>query len=545
MELVERLQAENARLKSSLTLLASQVDERTAEAEKLRGSMERLKLEHDALVIRLTAELVALKRQLFGPKAERIRTAEAQQSLFAILEDLGRLQRGDVAAGDRAEALVRVGEETSTHLDYRPASVIKVQVVRPKYLPPEQVGVSAADARVMAASLEGVKQVTAPNQDEAVAPGVNFIVAEPPEMPIQKGLAGPGLLALVLVMKYADHLPLFRQSGIFRRQGVKLSRSTLCDFVQGCFKLLSPLVGSMWEDAKAHSPLLLTDAAGFLVLEKERCRRGHFQVFVAPARHVLFAYLKQNNGPALAELLKGFAGKLLCDASAVIHETLRRTPAIVEVNCWAHARRWLYRALGSSSNLALVGIGFIGQLYDAHDASVDLATGLVDGRKRRELAQPILDKLKAWLASERPRQVAHSPIEVAMGYIERQWLGLTRFLDDGTLRLDNNISELELRHQKVGSKNWLFCATDGGAEWNATAVSLIASCRMHDIEPLAYLRDVLTLLPSWKKSRILELAPVNWRQTLEKPETGEQLHRLQLINYDLDHSRLSERDPAL
>jgi hypothetical protein len=187
--------------------------------------------------------------------------------------------------------------------------------------------------------------------------------------------------------------------------------------------------------------------------------------------------------------------------------------------------------------LALVCIGFIGQLYDAHDASVDAATGVVDTAKRRELAQPILDKFKAWLVTERPKQVAHSPIEVAMGYIERQWVGLTRFLDDGTLRLDNNLSELELRHQKVGSKNWLFCATDGGAEWNATVVSLIASCRMHDIEPLAYLRDILTLLPSWKKSCILELAPVNWLQTLEKPETREQLHRLRLINYDLEHPR--------
>jgi hypothetical protein len=100
----------------------------------------------------------------------------------------------------------------------------------------------------------------------------------------------------------------------------------------------------------------------------------------------------------------------------------------------------------------------------------------------------------------------------------------------------NNPSELALRHQKVGLKNWLFCATDGGAEWNAVVVSLLASCRMHDIEPIAYLRDVLTLLPSWPKHRVLELAPANWRETLEKPETREKLKGLQLIRYDRDHS---------
>jgi hypothetical protein len=157
----------------------------------------------------------------------------------------------------------------------------------------------------------------------------------------------------------------------------------------------------------------------------------------------------------------------------------------------------------------------------------------------KALAQPVLDDFLAWIRQERPKLVPHSPIEVAMGYIERQWVGLTRFLDDGGLRLDNNPSELALRHQKVGQKNWLFCATDGGAEWNAVVVSLLASCRMHAIEPLAYLRDLLILLPAWPKSRVLELAPANWRETLEKPETQEKLKGLRLIRYDLDHARPS------
>jgi transposase len=596
-ELLDALRKENEWLKSSLATLAS----RAAGAE---SALEKLRQEHESVVVRLTTELMVLKRQLFGPKAERLRHADAQQSFFGILEDLGRLQRGEVDAEGRVEAmlgelrdeatpraagevsttrlpkkvakkaaphgrqkldesnlpvetivieplerklpdgekLVKVGEAVSSHLDYRPSSIIRVEVRRPKYLRPEEAGTCAASAKgaaLVSAEDPGLEMAIETTETAAPQSLVKVLVAQPPELPISKGMAGPGLLALVLVMKYADHLPLYRQARIFLRQGVKLTRSTLCGFVQGCYFLLKPLVEAMWEDAKANSPLILTDAAGFLVLAKEKCRRGHFQVFIAPGKHVLFSYLKENNGPAVAALLKGFPGKLLSDASSIYHETYRQTPSVIEVNCWAHARRGLYKALASARDLALIGIGFIGQLYDAHDAAVDQATGLVDAAKRKALAQPILGDLEAWLGRERPKQVPGSPIEVAMGYIQRQWAGLTKFLDDGTLRLDNNPSELELRHQKVGAKNWLFCATDGGAEWNAVVVSLIASCRMHNIEPLAYLRDLLTLLPSWNQLQLLELAPVNWRRTLEKPETQEKLKRLQLIRYDVDHAALN------
>jgi transposase len=599
VEPIGALQAETEQLKK---LLASV----RLENGELRATLGKIQQEHEAVVIRLTAELLALKRQLFGPKAERIRNADAQQSFLDILVELGRLEKGDVAAGYRAEAalgelreeaaaastesaterlperkkrkakphgrqklvesnlpvekivlepierklpggeeLVKVGEEVSSHLDYRPSSIVRVEVTRPKYMRPEEVGTCAASAKVHPllparlieeASWAPTSASTSASSGD-VAPLVKVMIAEPPELPIPKGIAGPALLALVLVMKYEDHLPLYRQARIFLRQGVHLARSTLCGLVQGCYELLRVLVEAMWVDAKANSPLLLTDACGVLVLAKERCRRGAFQVFIAPGRHVFFAYLKENNGDAVANLLEGFVGKLISDASSVYHETYRREPGVIEISCWSHARRGFYKALASARELALIGIGFIGQLYDAHDGAVDPATGLADAAKRKALAQPVLDDFFAWVRRERPRLVPHSPIEVAMGYIERQWVGLTRFLEDGTLRLDNNPSELALRHQKVGLKNWLFCATDGGAEWNAVIVSLLASCRMHGIEPIAYLRDVLTLLPSWPKSRALELAPAYWRETLEKPETREKLKGLQLIRYDLDHTQ--------
>lgn len=563
------------------------------ELESERAAREALRVAHESLVVRLTTELSILQRRVFGQKAERLRNAEAQQSFLDILRELGLLKAGDVEAGERAEALVgdlrdealapsppaghadgkddgrkkkkakphgrrkpedskvpverivlepvertlpggealqRIGEETVSYLDHRPGSVVRVEVIRPKYLRPQDVGTSSASTLMTPeADLAG-------GNTEKPAALVKFCIADAVALPISKGLAGAALLAHVLVMKYADHIPLHRMERIFLRDGVHLARSTLCGFVQGSVTLLRHIVEAMWLDAKANSPLILTDACGVLIRQKDRCRRGHFQVFIAPARHVFFAYLKENNGAAVAALLKGFQGKLQSDASAVYHETFRREPILIEVGCWAHARRGMYNALLTHKALALVGIGFIGELYDAQDQATDPLTGLVDGAKRRALALPVLEKLMAWIQRERPGCVPHSPMETALGYIERQWTPLRRFLDDGTLRLDNNPSELALRHQKVGENNWIFCATDGGAEWNATVVSLIASCRMHDVEPYAYLRDVLTLLPAWPQTRALELAPANWKQTVQRPEIQEQLKHLQPLRKSVLHA---------
>lgn len=577
-------------LAQEITALRADNTALRAQLEMERAAREAMRVAHEFTLVRLTTELFILQKRVFGQKADRLRNEGAQQSFMDILTQLGLFKAGDAQAGERAEALtsdlgdeaetgpapespprpdgkrkkkvtphgrrkpedskvpverivleppertlpggdalVRIGEETVSYLDHRPGSVVRVDVIRPKYLRPEDVGTSST-ALLNTASVTSTDE-TAPTSQ------VKVYVAEPVALPISKGLAGAALLAHVLVMKYADHLPLHRMERIFQRDGVQLARSTLCGFVQGSVALLKHIVEAMWVDAKAHSPLLLTDACGVLIREKERCRRGHFQVFIAPARHVFFAYLRENNGAAVADLLKGFRGKLQSDASAVYHEAFRREPSLTEVGCWAHGRRGFFVALLSARELALVGIGLIGELYDAQNKATDPLTGLVNGPARRELALPVLARLSQWIAQVRPQCTPHSPIEKALGYLERQWTPLTRFLDDGALRLDNNPSELALRHQKVGENNWVFCATDAGAEWNATVVSLIASCRMKDVEPYGYLRDVLCLLPEWPQSRVLELAPANWKETAQRPDVLEQLKRLQPLTRQSTHAQ--------
>jgi hypothetical protein len=186
-------------------------------------------------------------------------------------------------------------------------------------------------------------------------------------------------------------------------------------------------------------------------------------------------------------------------------------------------------ALSSDEPRALVLIGFIGLLYDAHLLATDPKTGLTDGARRRAEAGPVIDKLYAWIAAERPKVDDDAPIAKAMNYVANHRVHLTRFLDDGLLRLDNNLAELELRREKLGAKNWLYCGSDDGAHWNAVVVSLVASCQLHGIEPWAYLRDVLTLLPSWPARRVLALAPKTWNETRQQPETQQLLASLRLL----------------
>ena len=547
---MEKLLADNARL--------------TADVAELREANAELRKLHDGL----TLALARLQRQLFGQKAERVPTADTQLPLLEILRALGRLppeapiaeastsaavvpekekkkkvtphgrrklseedlpvERLVIEPPERhlagGEALVRIGEEVSHHVDYRPSSLVRVEVVRPKYLRPEDVGTSAASAPATLAATDG----------DEVAPLVKVLMAQLPTLPLMRCLAGAGLLAIILVQKYADHLPLHRQVRIFRRQGFRLASSTMSDFVGGAVGLLVLIVDAMWKQSRETAAIILTDGTGVLILQKEKCRRGHFYVFVDVGRHVIFRYLKTNDGPSVAAQLAGYSGLLQSDASSVYHELLRREPGITECGCWAHGRRHLFDALLSDRARALVGIGFISKLYDA-DRDARGTDGIVDAVKRKSLAQPVLDDLLKWVRQERQLVDAGTAIELALGYLERQWVPLTRFLEDARIRLDNNPSELELRHEAVGRKNWLFCATDNGAEWNATVVSLIASCRMHDIEPWAYLRDVLTLLPGWLKSQVIELAPAYWRETLARPETQRLLAELSLLGRDGAH----------
>jgi hypothetical protein len=236
---------------------------------------------------------------------------------------------------------------------------------------------------------------------------------------------------------------------------------------------------------------------------------------------VLFNYSRKHDGAAVDEMLAGYKGYLVADAHSV-YDHLYRGGKVVEVGCWAHARRYFFKALDSDRELATAGLTHIRALFDLERTHATLPPETrVAARKDR--GKRIVDGFFAWCEVEVFRALDETPIQKALRYALNQRAALSRFLDDGRLPIHNNFSERELRREAVGRKNWLFIGTDDAGEVNANFVSLIASAQLHKLEPWAYLRDLLCLLPSWSSKRVLDLAPAYWTKTVEAPRVSELL----------------------
>jgi hypothetical protein len=294
----------------------------------------------------------------------------------------------------------------------------------------------------------------------------------------------------------------------------------MCGWHAELSDLVQPLIAAMRADA-FEQPYLCVDATGVLVQAKYQCRTGHFWVLVAPERHVLFEYTRKHDGDAVDDVLAGYKGYLVADAHAV-YDHLYRQGDVVEVNCWAHARRYFFKAMGSDPERAKVALMLMAALFQIERSLVDAP------RKKRESirnkrSRPIVERFFDWCDAQASTVLDDTPIAAGIRYARNQRVGLSRFLEGGRLPVHNNISELNLRRQAVGRKNWLFVGSDEGGAVNAAFTSLLASCRLHDLEPWSYMRDILCLLPSWPVHRVLELAPVNWPTTREREDVRKTL----------------------
>jgi len=390
------------------------------------------------------------------------------------------------------DAFERIGEDVSETVERRPASLVVVRTHKPKFVPKGRDRL--AETKVLQ--------------------------AEPPELPIPRGLAGPGLLADTIVRRWQDHLPLHRQERIYGREGLELARSTICGWHDELAVLMRPLLLAMWKDALTE-PYLCTDATGVLVQAQEKCRAAHFFVVAAPEKHILFAFTPKHNSEAIDRILGDYQGYLVADA-ATIYDHLFKDGKVVEVGCWAHLRRYFFKALTSDPDRARHALALITGLFLIER---EQATSPPERRleARRQKSKPIVDTFFEWADAQAAAVLDETPISQAIGYARNQRDALKRFLDDGRLPLHNNLSERELRREAVGRKNWLFVGSDDGGEANAIFTSLLASCQLHGIEPLGYLRDLLCLVPSWPITRVLELAPAYWKQTLENQDAQQRL----------------------
>lgn len=394
---------------------------------------------------------------------------------------------------DGLDAFERIGQEVNEVVERRRGGLVVVRVVRPKFV----------------------------RKGQPKAEGSPVMVAPTCELPIEQGMAGPALLAETVVQRWNDHLPLHRLESIYAREGWTLARSTTSHWHLQLAELCTPLLTAMWEDSLAQD-VLLTDATGVLVQAKERCRRTHFFVVVAPERHVLFRHTQNHTKLAVGGMLKGYRGYLVADAHTVYDHLYvdgkTKLPLATECGCWAHVRRYFFKAL-SSDPRAAEGIKRIGVLFEWERKWASL-TPEERKNQRAEKSAPLVADFYDWLCRLDGSVLEESPLHRAMVYARNQRAALGVFLKDGRIPIHNNRSERELRREAIGRKNWLFVGSEDGAHANATFVSLLASCQMHGLEPTAYLRDLFCLLPTWKHHRVLELAPLHWAETRLRPEVA-------------------------
>ncbi|HSQ03459.1 MAG TPA: IS66 family transposase [Burkholderiales bacterium] len=388
------------------------------------------------------------------------------------------------ACPDCGTAMRKIGEDVSEILDYMPERFRVIQHVRPKFACP---------------ACERIVQVEAPSR------------------PIERGLAGAGLLAHVLVSKYADHLPLYRQAQIYAREGVELERSTMAEWVAGCFRLLDPLIEALARYVMAADKLHADDTpVSVLDPGRGKTKTGRLWTYVrddrpagsdeAPA--VLFRYSPDRRGERPRSHLAPFSGILQADAYAGFGH-LYEGGRIQEAACWAHARRGFYEIhQANQSPIAAEALERIGALY-AIESEIRGKPPDARAAIRKARAGPLLESLRDWLRYTVGRVSKKSELATASGYVLTRWTALTRYRDDGRIEIDNNAAERALRVVALGRKNYLFCGSDAGGERAAAIYSLIGTAKLNDIDPEAYLRYVIQRIAQHPINRIEEFLPWN------------------------------------
>ena len=474
-------------------------------------------LYRQAKIDKLTHELVTLKRWKFGRSSELLNAGQVSlldetldADIAAIEQELKALtptaktdtqprqqpKRAALPAGlPRVDIhhepdsttcgcgcqLKRIGEDVSEKLDYTPGVFTVEQHIRGKW---------------------------------ACAQCETLIQAPVPAQIIDKGIATSGLLAQVLVAKYSDHLPLYRQEHIFGRAGVALPRSTLAQWVGICGVQLQPLVDALKSEILSHS-VLHADETPVEMLKpgNKKTHRAYLWAYAPGAfedlRAVVYDFCESRAGEHCRTFLGEWKGSLVCDDYAGYKAGF--VSGITEAGCMAHSRRKFFDLHASSkSQIAGQACAFMSQLYEVEREVKHLS---VDERLqvRQRESKPLAEAFKEWMLLQRQRVTDGSATAKALDYSLKRWGALTQFLDDGRLPIDNNWIENQIRPIAIGRNNWLFAGSLRAGQRSAAVMSLIQSAKLNGHDPYAYLKDVLARLPTHKNSQIAELLPHRWQ----------------------------------
>ena len=376
--------------------------------------------------------------------------------------------------------LQRIGEDISEKLDYTPGVFTVEQHVRGKW---------------------------ACRQCETL------IQAPVPAQVIDKGIPTAGLLAHVMVAKYADHLPLYRQEKIFGRAGLAIARSTLAQWVGQTGVQLQPLVDALREAVLAQGVIHADETpVQMLAPGEKKTHRAYVWAYCttpfADLKAVVYDFSPSRAGEHARNFMGQWNGKLVCDDFAGYKASFEQ--GVTEIGCMAHARRKFFDLhAANQSQLAEQALQYIGQLYEVEREGREL---LAAQRRqlRQDKARPIIDGLHSWMLGQRQKVPEGSAIAKALDYSLKRWAALVRYLDDGNLPIDNNWIENQIRPWALGRANWLFAGSLRSGQRGAALMTLIQSARLNGHDPYAYLKDVLMRLPTQKASALAELLPHNW-----------------------------------
>ncbi len=494
-------------------------------AQALELAEQTLRLHsRDTLIEKLKAQLTLLRRSRFGASSEKVERDIEQLEL--ALEDI------EAMAGETASSLPAKADEPKAKPSRQPL---------PDHLPRQEVVHEVADCACptcggrdflkagssvsevldyVPASFRVVRHV----QRRLVCKGCDTeIKAKMPSSPIERGKPGPGLVAHVLIAKYCDHLPLYRQSEIYAREGVDLARSTMADWVGRASALLAPLTDAL----RAHvfaADRLHGDDTPVPVLEpgKGKTKTGRLWAYVRDGRPwsdkappaVSYFYSPDRKGAHPQDHLKSFRGVLHADGYAGFRDLyepkkLGEAAPIQEAACMAHVRRKFFDLNASGpAPIAKEALRRIGEFYDI-EATIRGAPPERRRAMREEQTAPRFADLRRWLDAMLRQTPQKSATAEAIRYALARWTALGRFICDGTIEIDNNAAERAIRPIALGRKNWLFAGSDKGGERAAAILSLIESAKINGIDPEAYLRTVLSRIADHPINRIADLLPWN------------------------------------
>ena len=506
------------------TLKAALMAERAA-----RREFEARASSAEAMVAHLKLLIAKMKRDRFGASAERGRRLLDQ--LEMQLEEL------ETAAAEDAEAVTKAEPDRTNVRPFTRAKPVRAPL--PAHLPRERVVLPSSTScpccggklvklgETITETLETIPRsykVIQTVREKFSCRSCETITQPPaPFHPIARGRAGPELLATIMHSKFGEHQPLNRQSERFAREGIDLSVSTLADWVGACTTALSPLVTLIHAHVLSGERIYGDDTT-VPVLAKAKTITGRLWAYVRDDRPfgglsqpaAIFLYSRDRSGEHPSRHLAGYSGNLQADAYCGfndLYNPARKPGPIVEAACWAHGRRKLFVLADlAKSPLAIEAVRRIDAIFDIERE----INGLM-AQQRRSVRQvriaPLLTSLERWMRDERGKLSRHADVAKAMDYMLKRWDSFTRFLDDGRICLTNNAAERALRGIALGRKAWLFAGSDRGGERAAAMYSLIVTAKLNDLDPRAWLADVLARIADHPASRLHELLPWHWSRS--------------------------------